>query len=190
METLKVLGVAKKSTWTPKHLNNIPKEWSSSRQVKTNMDIPKECLKFGFVVGERLAKWGLRIGDPKSLWECLCLRWGGVFPVPTEINVAISGVPHLQYPIEWEMVMFILPLLSKHPPWIYPRGVGPTQIAEGHNVFSTKWTGLATGISTKWGEQRIHYKKTGHRSNTRDSWLIEKFEPGCTCPCTIQRLIL
>ena len=45
------------------------------------------------------------------------------------------------------------------PPWIYPRGVGPTQIVEGHNVFSTKWTGLATGISTKWGEQRIHYIK-------------------------------
>ncbi len=35
----------------------------------------------------------------------------------------------------------------------------------GHNVFSTKWMGLATGISTKWGEHRKQYKMTGHLPN-------------------------
>ena len=51
-----------------------------------------------------------------------------------------------------------------YPPWNYPGGVVPLQIVEGHNVLSTKWMGLATGISTKWGEQRKQYKMTGPTS--------------------------
>ena len=42
MEILKGVGVAKITTWTPKHFNNIPKEWRSSRQVKTNKATPKK----------------------------------------------------------------------------------------------------------------------------------------------------
>ena len=62
------------------------------------------------------------------------------------------------------------------PSWIYPRGVGPTQIVEGHNVFSTKWTGLATGISTKWGEQRIHYIKWIALASW-NSWVLLRSAP-------------
>ena len=42
MEILKGVGVAKRTTWTPKHFNNIPKEWRSSGQVKTNKATPKK----------------------------------------------------------------------------------------------------------------------------------------------------
>ena len=60
------------------------------------------------------------------------------------------------------IIITIIIYIYTYPPWNYPGGVVPLQIVEGHNVFSTKWMGLATGISTKWGEHRKQYKMTGH----------------------------